>query len=96
MILGGARFSSGSTIDGSERDIFQLQFPHELTLVTPGVCIAETRVMKRKKQNERKREKQKKREQKLVEKKNKWIDVDIVELENFCLWKIEYIDQNNS
>lgn len=30
-------------IDGSERDIFQLQFPRELTPVTPGVHRGDTR-----------------------------------------------------
>lgn len=66
------RFPSGSMIDGSERDIFQLQFPRELTPVTPGVHRGDTR-------NEKKRGKGRTwRSLFSLEKRSKYIDEDIV------------------
>lgn len=75
-------------IDGSERDIFQLQFPRELTPVTPGVHRGDTR-------NEKKRKERTWRSLFSLEKRSKYIDEDTACAGN-PLRKIGHIDQTGS
>lgn len=67
---------------GQECDIFQLLFPRELTLVTPGVHRGDTRNEKRRKDAHKKKKKKSKRKKTDEEKKkrSKYIDSECVPL----------------